>query len=100
MKYEFAIKKETLNSGKIVYTPVCRVKTTLSFLGELFSNPWMRIVKAYDKYFLLDLHFNPDLTEIDCINHIEGYKKVIDESVASITSITDFQNLEFKEVNK
>jgi hypothetical protein len=71
-KYEFAIRKAVLSSGKTTYTPVCRKKTSITNL--LIPNPWERIVKVYDDYILMDLPFTPNLTYQECEEHIIGYQ--------------------------
>lgn len=71
-KYEFAIKIATLNSGKSVYTPVCREKPTTRI--SIGNKPWQRITKIYNEYKLLELDFDPKLTKEECEEHIEGFK--------------------------
>jgi hypothetical protein len=71
-KYEFAIKQNTLKSGKVVNIPLCRRKANRL---QIFNNPWERIVRIYDEYLLQDLDFNPDLTLSECEDHIRAYKE-------------------------
>lgn len=94
-KYEFAIKKNVLNSGKTIFTPVCRKK---SRLGRLFSNPWQRITMIYDKFILMELDFEPELTYGECDEHIQGYQQVLSESVGNKTATIEYHALEEKEI--
>lgn len=97
--YEFAIKKEVLNSGKVIYTPVCRKK---SYWSKLFREDWERITKIYDRYFLLDLNFgrNPDeapsLTYQDCKEHIEGFQESLLKEAERDIKCVEFHTLEEK----
>src|SRR5688572_10488739 len=92
-KYEFAIKKDVLNSGKVIHTPVCRKK---SRLGKWNPNPWVRIVKIYDEYVLMDLHFIPDLSYEECKEHISGYQGKLLKSVENQVAEVEFHALEEK----
>lgn len=94
-KYEFAIKKDVLNSGKAIYTPVCRQKSTL---GRIFPNHWIRITKIYNQYTLLELDFIPELSYAECEEHIEGYQQVLLQMVENQIATVEFHTLEEKEV--
>lgn len=97
MKYEFAIKKDTLNNGNVIYTPVCRKKNILDKIN-IFSSPWERIVKIYDHYCIMDLNFVPNLSYEECKEHIQGYQnhllKLVENQIAEI----EFHTLEEVEV--
>lgn len=73
-KYEFAIKIDILNNGEIIRIPVFRKRSGIS---KIIPGPWNRIVKVYDKYMSMELDWVPKLTEEECGEHIEGYKKVL-----------------------
>lgn len=90
-KYEFAIKKDILNSGKTLFTPVCRKK---SLLGGLMPNPWQRIVCIYDRYFLMDLDFSPELDYNECEIHVQGYKDALLQQVQDDVASVEFDTLE------
>lgn len=75
MKYEFAIKKNLLNSGEYLLTPVFRIKSTRF---SPFKNKWERIVKIYDDFILMDLDTPPILTQQECEDHIMGYKNKLE----------------------
>lgn len=86
-EYEFAVKTQTLASGKLVLMPVCRIKSRF----KISSNPWERIVKIYDKYMTMELHFEPELSLQDCHEHIKGFQDQLKEIISNkivITSIT------------
>lgn len=93
-KYEFAIKKNVLNSGKIIFTPVCRKKSRLG----IFSDPWQRITRIYDTCVLLELDFEPELTYAECEQHIAGYQYVLSKQVENETATVEFHTLEEKEI--
>lgn len=93
MKYEFAIKKDTLNNGSIIYTPVCRKKNILDKIN-IFSNPWERIVKIYDQYDIMDLPFVPILTYEECKDHIQGYQDHLRKLVGTQIAEIEFHTLE------
>lgn len=76
--HEFAIKREELNSGKVILTPMCRRATILNKL-PIFNNPWQRIVEIYGNYVLMELDFVPELTYEQCEEHINGYKQKLIE---------------------
>jgi hypothetical protein len=93
--YEFAIKRDTLNSGKIIYTPVCRRRANI---WKRFNHyPWERITKIYNEYILLDLTFVPDLSYEECEQHIRAYQKKLENSVAHHVASEEFHLLEEKE---
>lgn len=71
-KYEYAVRRTELNSGKIIYTPVCREKS------KLIKNKWTRIVNIYDKYLIMELDWEPEgLTVIQCKEHILKHKEQV-----------------------
>ena len=88
--YEFAIKKEVLNSGKTVYIPVCRIKSKFT----IFSNPWERITKIYKEFVVMDLHFIPDLTVEECKEHIAGYQAALNNAILDTVAKVEFEELE------
>lgn len=93
--YEFAIKKDTLNSGKIIYTPICRKKTSI---WKRFNHyPWERITKIYNEYILLDIQFTPDLSYEECEQHIQAYQSKLKQSVAHEVALEELHVLEVKE---
>ena len=94
MKYEFAIRKQELGSGKIIFTPVCRKKPISRFL--LINPPWERITKIYDKYLLMDLHFDPDLSYQDCQEHIQGFQEQLERDKDNEVVYVEFDTLEEK----
>ena len=89
--YEFAIKKDVLNSGKNIFTPVCRKK---SKLGRLLPNPWMRITFIYDQVLLMELDFIPDLTYKECEIHIKAYQDALIHKVENQVATIEFHTLE------
>ena len=93
--YEFAIKKDVLNSGRTIYTPVCRKK---SLWGRIFPNNWERITRIYDEYLLQELDFVPDLSYKECEEHIAGYQAVLKEAVENDVANVEFHTLEEKEI--
>lgn len=93
MKYEFAIKKDTLNNGSIIYTPVCRRSGILNKF-TIFSSNWERIVKIYDHYCVMDLNFVPDLTYEECKDHIQGYQNHLQKLVENQIAEIEFHTLE------
>jgi hypothetical protein len=98
-KYEFAIKKDVLNSGKVIYTPVCREKSKLGIFGNyLLHRPWQRIVQIYDEFSLLDLHFIPELTYRECELHIKGYQEKLLQTKENEVATVEFHTLEEKEI--
>lgn len=78
MIYEFAIKKDEQNNGKIIYTPVVRQKKNkwLRFI-PVPENNWNRITCIYGKYTLIPVDWEPELTFEECEAHIEGYKQTL-----------------------
>ncbi len=88
MKYEFAIKKDTLHSGKEIYTPVVRRKW-----GKI-SYGWQRIVCLYGKYTLLELDFEPELTYQQCEEHLKGYQSELLKKVEGTVREVEFHELE------
>jgi len=98
--YEFAIKKDVLNSGKTLFTPVCREKKWIGIFGlYLISNPWQRITQVYDKYLLTDLEFiTPELTYRECEDHVKGYQEALLQQVANEIATVEFHTLEEKEI--
>lgn len=96
-KYEFAIKKDVLNSGKAIFTPVCRKKSRLGKLNIL-PNPWERITKIYDEYVLMELDWTPELSYKECEAHIQGYQNVLLQKVENEVSTVEFHVLEEQEI--
>jgi hypothetical protein len=94
--YEFAIQKNVLNSGKIIYTPVCRVKSL--FGNKIFPRRWERITKIYDNYILLDLDFMPELTFCQCQEHISAYKQILRRKVEKYVDQVDYHELEEEDI--
>lgn len=94
-KYEFAIKKDVLNSGNIIYTPVCRRRPLLNI--SLFSNPWSRIVNIYGNYLIMELDFIPDLSYEDCKEHISGFQEKLQRIVENEIAQVEFDTLEVQE---
>jgi hypothetical protein len=98
--YEFAIKKHVLNSGKVIFTPVCRKKSFWSFF---FSENWERITKIYGRYFLLDLDFDlnpdasPNLSYQDCEEHIQGFQIALQKATENVVKNVEYHTLEKKE---
>lgn len=78
-RYNFRIKKEVLNSGEEIYTPLAQNKK--KFL--LVSDVWQRISYVEGVFMLLDLPFTPKLTEQDCLERIEEFKKTLKEETES-----------------
>lgn len=94
-KFEFAIKKDVLNSGKVIFTPVCRQKGWAGIFGlYLYNHPWIRITEIYGDYILMDLDWTPELTFEQCEKHIEGYQAKLDRSIENNLHYAEFQNLE------
>lgn len=97
--FEFAIKKDVLNSGKVIHTPVCRKKGWAGIFGLfLLSQSWQRITKIYDEYLLMELDFIPDLSYKECEEHIAGYQQVLKEQVENQVANVEFHTLEEKEI--
>ena len=94
--YEFGIKKTLLRSGHQILTPVCREKSITSFI----KNKWIRIVKIYDNYLLMELDWEPStLTEKDCEEHITQFRKQLDSQRANdITKIEVVEHPSLSEV--
>lgn len=92
--YEFAIKKETLNSGKDIFTPVVRRKAK----KWMYTNEWDRITCIYGKYTTIKIDWNPELTYEQCDEHIKGYQQELLQQIANNVAIVEFHNLENKEI--
>ena len=88
--YEFSIKKETLGSGITNHIPV--VRTTNSF--PFVQNKWERITKVYDTFVVLDLHFEPQLTLEEALEHIAGYKEILKNQAEIEIKKTEYLNFE------
>lgn len=71
-RFEFAVKKEVLKGGEVIFTPLFREKSKWKILS---GSGWTQIVKLYDEYILLDHPGQHNLTFETCIEHIEGYKQ-------------------------
>jgi hypothetical protein len=95
-KYEFAIKKDTLNSGKVVYTPVCRMKAL--FGNKFFPRKWERITRIYNDYILMDLDFIPDLSYQECEEHIHAYQNKLLKQRENDIAEVEFHTLEEAEI--
>jgi hypothetical protein len=95
MKHEFAIKKDILNSGEIVLTPVVRLK---SKYGRFLNNKWNRITKIYGVYMLMELDFDPKLTREECKEHIQGYQQALRELNKNQVETIEFDTLEEKDI--
>lgn len=93
-KYEFAIKKDTLKSGKVILTPVCRVKSRIPWL----QNPWIRIIDKYGRYFLEDLNFDPELSHEECQRHIQGFQNELAKAKEHQISHIELDILEEKTI--
>lgn len=92
--YEFAIKKDILNSGKEILTPVCRRKAKWRWI----PNPWYRITLIEGKYRLLELDWIPELTYTECEERVKGYQQELLQQVANNIALVEFHNLENKEI--
>lgn len=93
MKHEFAVKKNTLHSGRVIFTPVYR---TASRMNTIMRTPWTRIIKIYDRFQLQDVDFEPNLTFDECEQHIAGYKAELEKLVEQKVTVTEFLKLEEK----
>ena len=97
--YEFAIKKDVLSSGEIIFTPVCRRKGWNGIFGlYLFNHPWERITKIYNEYTIMDLHFTPKLSFAECEEHIAGYQKSLENANSDQVMTVEFQELEERKI--
>jgi hypothetical protein len=90
MIYEFAIKKEILNSGKEIFSPIVRKKTK----KWLYSNNWERISCIYGKYTLIPLDWDPELSYEQCLEHIKGYQEKLKQDISREIQTVEFHNLE------
>ena len=88
-KYEFAIKKDTLKNGDIIYTPVVRKKG--------WSQPWNRITRVENSLMLQDIDWDAGLTFQECERRIEEYKEMLAERDGRYIQTTEFHKLEEKE---
>lgn len=95
--YEFAIKKDILVSGKVIHTPVCRKKSKLGRFN-IFPNSWNRITKIEERYTLLDLDWNPELSYKECEERIHGYQQVLLKKTENEVSTVEFHVLEEQEI--
>lgn len=91
-KYEFAIQKTIKKNKMEILTPVVREKR------RLLPPPWNRIVIVYGRAILMELDFEPELTYDQCLEHIEAYKNVLREQVATNIQAVEFHNLEEQSV--
>lgn len=92
MTYEFAVKKEILNNGRELFTPVVRKKK------RWVSENWSRITCIYGKYSLVGIDWEPELTYDECVEHIEGYKEALKQQIAHNIQTVEFHNLEETEL--
>lgn len=90
MIYEFAVKKDVLNSGKEILTPVVRKKVK----KWLYTNNWERITLIYDKYTLIPIDWEPELSYEQCVEHVKGYQEVLKQNIANDIQTVEFHNLE------
>lgn len=90
--YEFSIKMEVSVSGKQNFTPVCREK---SIFGKYLSSKWLRIVKIYNTYAIIEIDFEPELSFAECEEHIRGYKKQLEEQRSAEIAKVEFYSLQF-----
>lgn len=89
-QYEYAIKHEVLNSGTEIFIPVVRPKQ------KVFKSSWSRITKVYDRYLIMDLDFNTNLTHEECEEHIAGHKeevRVMNQNKIKKTSIIGIEEV-------
>lgn len=94
--YEYAIQKEVLNSGKEIFTPVVRRKKRWKWGWLGYEEGWQRIVRQYDRWVLLELDWDPELTYEQCQEHIDGYHKTLIDSVANEVNKVELHKLEEK----
>lgn len=80
---QYAIKKDVLEDGTVILAPVTRNKGYL-------STRWERICKLEDRYCLQELDWNPNLTEEECNERIEGYRKYLKDLVANTVKSSIF----------
>lgn len=73
VKFKYAIKKIKKKNGDLVLIPMAKHVTKIISLGE-----WHRIIKLYDTYEATTSYLDTDfkLSLQDCIDHIDGFKKV------------------------
>lgn len=79
---EYSVKRIKFRDGRQLFIPLVRSRNE-GLLGKLLSrldpdNDWKRIVKIYNKYILMDIFDESEdfgLTEEDCKEHIEAYRK-------------------------
>ena len=90
MIYEFAIKKDILNNGIEILTPVVRKKAK----KWLYTNEWERITLIYGRYTLISIDWNPELTYEECLEHVKGYQEVLRQNIANNIQTVEFHNLE------
>ena len=79
--HQYAIKKDVLHDSTQVLTPVTRIK-------GLFTTRWERICKVEGRYCLQELDWSPILTEDECNERIEGYKRLLKDLVANSVKST------------
>jgi hypothetical protein len=94
--YEFAIKKDVLNSGKTIHTPVCRLRSRWGI--NLFNNKWERITNIYNEFILMELDFTPELSYKDCEIHIKAYQEALTKKIENQLQTVEFHDLEEKEI--
>lgn len=92
MKYQFAVKKEVLNSGKELFTPCVRTVKKV-FFRNVYSN-WDRVTKIYDRFTTLELDFYPELTFEECKDHLTEYKKVLQKNIENNLKEETYLDLE------
>lgn len=83
--YQFAIKKSILTSGKETLIPVMKNP-------GLFQE-WLPIVQIYDKYYAAPgFEIEREFTEVECMEHIEGYLSQLKASKADKVRTVEFVN--------
>lgn len=85
---EFAIKKDILKSGAVIYTPVVRHKRLI------FPEQWGRITLIYGRYVVLDLNFEPELSHEQCGEHIINYQNQLRKEQEHLVEQVEFDVLE------
>lgn len=82
--YKFVIRKIILNNGKELYTPMVCLR------HGLLQNNWERITCIYNKYIIQELDFEPNLTYMECQQHIEGFKQqLVEANQSNVKHIED-----------
>lgn len=90
---EFAIKTQTLSSGKTICVPLTRTVKFYLFKKIPVRGPWVRITETHGFYEVRDIDFEPR-TEVNCQSIIEGYQKQLKELEPEHIISTDIINYE------